>query len=56
MNRPSRPAAAPSPEAAGSEEPPGIPGLRSWGRVYALVIIGFLVAVSLLALLARFAA
>lgn len=52
---PSRTAAPPS-DPVGSDEKPGIPGLRSWGRVYALVVIGFLVGLILLALLPRFAA
>ncbi len=38
-----------------NEEPPAVPGLRSWGRVYAAVIVGFLVGLLLLALLPRLA-
>jgi hypothetical protein len=56
MNRISSQSDAPPSAPVGSDEPPGIPGLRSWGRVYALVVIGFLVGLILLALLPRFAA
>lgn len=55
MRPPPPSAAVPPPATAGSEESPGIPGLRSWGRVYAAVILGFLVGLILLALLPRFA-
>jgi hypothetical protein len=56
MNPISSRTAAPHSDPVGSDEKPGIPGLRSWGRVYALVVIGFLFGLLLLALLPRFAA
>gem|GEM_PF-3900401 len=54
--RPTQPSAAVPPDpATGAEEPPGIPGLRSWRRVYAAVILGFLAGLALLSLLPRLA-
>jgi hypothetical protein len=41
--------AAPSDE----DEPPGVPGFRTWRRVYLFVFIFFVLCVVLLALLSR---
>lgn len=47
------PAPAPRPDPSRNEEAPAVPGLRSWGRVYAAVVVGFLIGLVLLALLPR---
>ena len=47
-------AAAPSPPAAPVDDAlTGLPGLRTWPRVYAFVVVSFIVWVVLLAVLPR---
>ena len=49
------PVTNPPPDSPRDEEAPAVPGLRSWGRVYAAVIVGFLIGLLLLVLLPRLA-
>jgi hypothetical protein len=53
MKPPLSPAPTPPPDSSRTEEAPAVPGLRSWGRVYAAVVVGFLIGLVLLALLPR---
>jgi hypothetical protein len=41
------------PDPSGENEPPGVPGFRTWRSVYIFVFIFFVVCVVLLALLSR---
>jgi hypothetical protein len=41
------------PDPSGENEPPGVPGFRTWRGVYIFVFIFFVVCVVLLALLSR---
>jgi hypothetical protein len=38
---------------SGEDDPPGVPGFRTWRSVYIFVFIFFVVCVALLALLSR---
>jgi hypothetical protein len=42
-----------TPEAADDNEPPRVPGFRTWRGVYVFVLVFFVVCVVLLALLAH---
>lgn len=41
------------PDSSGENEPPGVPGFRTWRSVYIFVFIFFVLCVVLLALLSR---
>jgi hypothetical protein len=41
------------PDPSGDNEPPGVPGFRTWRSVYIFVFIFFVLCVVLLALLSR---
>lgn len=41
------------PDPSGENEPPGVPGFRTWRSVYIFVFIFFVLCVVLLALLSR---
>lgn len=54
MSKRSQPAGRPPPnEAPVGEEPPGLPGFRSWKGVYLLVFGWFVVVVAALAVFSR---
>jgi hypothetical protein len=40
-------------EPSGEDDPPGVPGFRTWRSVYIFVFIFFVLCVALLALLSR---
>ena len=42
-----------SPDPSGENEPPGVPGFRTWRGVYIFVFIFFVLCLVLLALLSR---
>ena len=42
-----------TPEPSGENEPPGVPGFRSWRGIYLFVFLFFVLCVVLLALLSR---
>ena len=44
---------SPSPEPADNDEPPHVPGVRTWRGVYIVVFVFFVLCVVLLALFSR---